>query len=405
MYKKVWHNKEVNCFTLSIFLKKYLPLIVFTLLTTLVNAGVLEIVLTIPPSTPGDSDIFITGSHSLIGNWNGAGKQLKEIAPGLFTISLEFNDTDQIEFKFTRGSFQTVEKSDCGREIPNRTVAVRPGETITKKYNVGAWADAFAHGKPQITGDYQIFRSFSSENLHYNRDIIVWLPPSYSVDKNRRFPVLYMHDGRNIFDPSTSFSGIDWGVDEAMTDGINNGSLIEAIVVAVDNTPDRMSEYTPFPDPKHLGGNGESYVKFLVDELKPFIDNRFRTLADPANTHIGGSSLGGLISLYAGISRPETFGGIIAMSPSIWWADGKIVEWILASDLNNWQGKIWMDMGTKESATTLYKIRDLAKAIDANFPDLGGFKYREFYGATHSEACWRSRIHLPLKHIFSIENH
>ena len=372
----------------------------FVLSAVLASGGTLEIVLSVPPTTV-DSKIYITGSHDLIGDWNGAGKQLKEIAPGLFTVSVEFNQTAQIEFKFTRGSFETVEKSKHGTEISNRIANVKLGKTTSKKLNVEAWADEFAHSKPQITGDYSIIRNFPSEFLPKDRDIIVWLPPSYYNAVDKKYPVLYMHDGRNLFDPSTSFSGVDWGVDEAMSSGIKNGSLIEAIVVGIDNTPDRMSEYTPFPDPKHKGGNGENYVRFLVDELKPFIDSRFRTLADVANTHIGGSSLGGLISLYAGISRPDVFGTIIAMSPSIWWSNGKIIDWVLSHDLSTRNGKIWMDMGTEELANSLAKTRELAKAISTNFPDYDGFEYREFKSATHSESSWRSRIHIVLSFIFS----
>lgn len=362
------------------------------------------LVVSVPATTPDDAQIWITGNHDLFGNWNGKGAQLKEIGPNLFEFSAELPAGSEIEYKFTRGSFATVEKTAQGNEQPNRKLRIRGGANQNERLTVEAWADQTAAPPvaPQINGWYSLFRSVQSANLEPARDVIVWLPPSYPRNRTLRYPVIYMHDGQNLFDANTAFGGNEWGVDEVMLDymaGAHCGQLTEAIVVGIYNTSERMSEYTPFPDPKHSGGNGDNYVRFIVDELKPMIDKQFRTRPDRQNTFIGGSSLGGLISLYAGISHPQTFGGIIAMSPSIWWANGAIIDWLLEHNIAGYQGKIWVDMGTREGEEAIGFTRKLAGAINKHAPEFKGMRYREFSGATHSEKSWHQRLHLPLRYL------
>lgn len=379
--------------------------LVFALLVMSSSASMatqLTVVVNVPATTPDGEKVCITGSHELLSDWSGAGVPLQETGPGLHQFHGEIPDGTMLEFKFTRGSFATVEKTAQGLERPNRRLQVK-GDAMVERAVVEAWADQAGSGaanhSPMITGNYKILRQVRSAFLTPARDVIVWLPPSYNRpdSSGRRYPVIYMHDGGNLFDPGTSFGGVDWGIDEAMDEGIARGELDEAIVVAIGNTADRMSEYTPFPDPKHKGGNGEKYARFLVEELKPLIDRSFRTLKDRRNTFVGGSSLGGLISLYIGVSRPEVFSGIIAMSPSIWWAEGGIIAWLLQNGLESWQGKIWTDMGTREGEEALNFSRQLAETVKQQCPTFKGLVYKEFPGGSHSEASWKQRIHLPLR--------
>jgi len=381
----------------------------FMLISLLLPAtGVLAdkcvLTVSVPATTPDDAQIWITGSHDLLGNWNGKGAQLKEIGPNLFEYAADLPAGSEIEYKFTRGSFATVEKTAQGHERTNRRLRISAGAPLSERISVEAWADqtTATPATPQINGWYSLFRNVKSENLEPARDVIVWLPPSYPSNRMLRYPVIYMHDGQNLFDANTAFGGNEWGVDEVMLDyiaGAHCGQLNEAIVVGIYNTSERMSEYTPFPDPKYSGGNGDNYVRFIVDELKPIIDKQFRTRPDRQNTFIGGSSLGGLISLYAGIVQPQTFGGIIAMSPSIWWANGAIIDWLLEHDIAGYQGKIWVDMGTREGEEAIEFARKLAGEIGKNAPGFKGLRYREFSGATHSEKAWRQRLHLPLRYL------
>lgn len=365
-------------------------------------AGNFNLTVTVPNNTPEGSQICITGNHDLLTNWAGKGVALKEIGPNLFSFSTDLPVGSVVEYKFTRGSFATVEKTSQGLECPNRKAVIKAGVKLNERASVEAWADQINQTpgtKPVITGNYQIIKGMSSKFLDNKRDVIVWLPQSYAANSKKRYPVLYMHDGGNLFDPTTSFGGVDWGIDEAMTEGINDKRIREAIVVGIANTSERMSEYTPFPDPKHKGGNGKNYARFIVEELKPVIDKKFRTLTDRDNTFVGGSSLGGLISLYIGVSHPKVFSGIIAMSPSIWWSNGGIIEWLLNNDLGAWQGRIWVDMGTREGDEAIEFSRKLAEAVKKNLPEFKGLNYKEFSGGTHSEASWKQRMHLPLSYL------
>ena len=367
-----------------------------------------SLIVSVPKTTPDDAQIFITGNHDAIGNWNGKGAQLKEIGPNLFEFNAELPVGSDVEFKFTRGSFSNVEKTAQGRELPNRKIHITAGTTLNKRFTVEAWADQIASPatKPVITGWYSIRRAVKSQFLEPARDVIIWLPPSYPRNQTLRYPVIYLHDGQNLFDANTSFGGIEWGADEVMTEyisGSNAGKLQEAIIVGIANTADRMSEYTPFVDPKHNGGNGENYVKFIVEELKPLIDGQFRTRPQRDSTFIGGSSLGGLISLYAGILHPGVFGGIIAMSPSIWWADGAIINWLLEHNIAGYPGRIWVDMGTREGEEAISSARKLAAEIAKGAPAFKGMRYREFSGATHSERSWRLRLHFPLQYLIGTQ--
>lgn len=364
-----------------------------------------NLVVSVPATTPDNAQICITGNHDLLGNWDGKGATLKEIGPNLFLFSADLPIGSELEYKFTRGNFDSVEKTVQGREIPNRKIRISAGAPLNQRLNVEAWSDQITSPatKPIITGNYQIIKAVKSQFLKPERDVIVWLPASYAKSSRQRYPVIYMHDGRNLFDATTAFGGSEWGVDEVMTEGVTSGQLHEAIIIGIDNTADRMSEYTPFVDTKHSGGDGENYVRFIIEELKPLIDKKFRTLPDTNNTFIGGSSLGGLISLYAGISHPRVFGGIIAMSPSIWWADGKIIDWLISNNIAGYNGRIWVDMGTREGEEAIAFSRKLASEIASQTPTFKGLHYREFSGGTHSEQSWRQRLHLPLRFILNPE--
>ena len=168
-----------------------------------------------------------------------------------------------------------------------------------------------------IVGNIRRLRAVESPQLGNHRDVLVYLPPSYPVS-GRHYPTIYMHDGQNLFDAATSYAG-EWQVDETMERIAPEG--IEAIVIAVPNMgAERIAEYAPFRDERVGGGRGDAYLAFLVDTLKPDVDRNFRTRRDAEHTGIIGSSMGGLISLYAFLTRPDVFGFAGVMSPSLWFA-------------------------------------------------------------------------------------
>jgi len=250
------------------------------------------------------------------------------------------------------------------------------------------------------TGDVRVLNELYSPQLHNRREILVYLPPSYAAN-DRRYPVIYMHDGQNLFDDSTSFAG-EWGVDETL-DGLSQEG-IEAIVVGIPNLgTERLKEYSPFVDRRHGGGLGDLYVDFLADTLKPLIDSRFRTRTARTHTGIFGSSMGGLISLYAFFQRPETFGFVGAMSPSFWFAGGAILPYIRTARPN--AGRIYLDVGEKESPAArrwwqLPLLRSLQKGhcervvslLERKGRDEETLRFVVDAQGEHNEASWRRRL-------------
>lgn len=254
-----------------------------------------------------------------------------------------------------------------------------------------------------IAGDVRYHRQFSSQYLQHRRDVVVWLPPGYEQSQER-YPVLYMHDGNNLFDRNTAFGGREWRVDETAMRLVEQGQIRPVIIVAVANTAARMDEYTWHSmdwDGQQRGGQGANYGRFLAQELKPMIDREYRTRPEREQTAVMGSSLGGLISFYLGKHHGDTFGLIGAMSPSVWWAERQAVADVqgLRRDL-----KIWVDMGTQEGRQPEVMLQD-AKDFTAALEQRG---YQHFHnlafhiepGGQHNEQAWADRLERPLRFFF-----
>lgn len=241
-------------------------------------------------------------------------------------------------------------------------------------------------------GAIHILPGVESPQLGNRRDILVYTPGSYARGQTR-YPVIYMHDGQNLFDPATSFAG-DWGLKAALARASRRG--IETIIVAIPNMgKDRIDEYTPFADQKAGGGRGNRYLDFVIDTVKPLADARFRTLPDRAHTGIAGSSLGGLISLYAYLQRPEVFGFAAALSPALWFGGGAILE--LAERAPRTPGRIYLDVGLREGATHVALARRLRDALLANGYALEReLRFVEDQRGHHHESAWGRRFRKAL---------
>jgi predicted alpha/beta superfamily hydrolase len=203
-----------------------------------------------------------------------------------------------------------------------------------------------------------------------------------------------MQDGQNLFDDAKAFAG-EWGVDECLDRMALDG--MEAIVVGVANMGvERFEEYSPFPDRKHGGGDGDSYLAFLVDTLKPLVDGRFRTRPDRRSTGMLGSSMGGLISLYAFFARAETFGFAGAMSPSLWYGGRRIFDAVGHAPAA--RGRIYLDVGTAEGESTVRDARRMRELlIGKGYVPGATLGYIEEAGARHSERAWANRLEATLR--------
>jgi predicted alpha/beta superfamily hydrolase len=242
---------------------------------------------------------------------------------------------------------------------------------------------------------------FASKILGNVRDLTVYLPPGYDEKDDRRYPVLYMQDNQNLFDANRAYvPGNHWRLHEAADAAIGERTASPMIIVGVDHGgPARADEYTPVEDPKHkAGGRASDYGRMLIEELKPMIDAKYRTLPDPENTAVGGSSLGGLVSLFLLIKFPDAFRRGAVMSPSVWWSDRAIV-----GEFDAFQGKpsrMWLDIGGREGSEALRDARELRDHVQAKGWDENTFRYYEDRRGDHSERAWAKRVRNALEFLF-----
>src|SRR5258708_16540630 len=255
--------------------------------------------------------------------------------------------------------------ASCDRFLRARLIAIAARDTHLRSMFTGLLtliivAVGFAQQPHTLTGDVRLHKDFHSQVLNNNRDIILYLPPGYDFDLKRRYPVLYFHDGQNLFDGATSYiPGQEWRLDETAEALIGAHKIEPLIIVGLYNTcRDRGVEYNPVRDPKYKGGGKAGlYGRMIVEEVKPFIDRTYRTMTDAKHTGLGGSSLGGLVSLYLGLKYPNVFGRLAVVSPSVFWGDKFIVHEVEALRRKP-DERIWVDIGTKEG-------RDGEEALEA----------------------------------------
>ena len=347
-----------------------------------------------------EDKLFLAGNTATLGNWNPGGVALTRKSDTSFEALVELELGESIEFKITRGTWETVEKDADGEEIANRTATVQKGKDIV--VGIESWADERSKpGRSSVVGTLELRRIASIEP---SRLVRVWLPAGYQ-DSTQSYPVLYLLDGQNVFDRATSAIGEEWGVDETLTELIESKAILPMIVVAIDNSSKRVDEYTWIADGegnRKRGGNAEPFAKWIAHELKPQMDREYRTQVKRDSTWIGGSSLGGLFSLYSVVQHNDTFGSAIAMSPSLSWGNEGINSWIDSNqDRIAKPTRVWVDFGGKEGTTEngarenverferfQRTLSTLSQKQNSNFT-VGG---RLFPEAKHNESAWRERF-------------
>ena len=268
---------------------------------------------------------------------------------------------------------------------------------------------AAAQQPHSLTGDIRLHKDFHSKILNNDRNVIVYLPPGYDANKTERYSVFYLHDGQNIFDGATSYiPGQEWRMDETAQSLIAAGKIDPLIIVGVYNAgAERVNEYTPVADARYkAGGKADLYGRMLVEELKPFIDANYRTRKDAKHTGLGGSSLGGLVSMYLGLKYPNVFSRLAVVSPSVWWGDKQIVHYTEAIS-GKPSLRVWLDIGTKEgrdakdAQETVDGARLLRDTLVKKGWQLGkDLKYFEAPEAEHNERAWAARAAPMLEFLF-----
>lgn len=258
-----------------------------------------------------------------------------------------------------------------------------------------------------LTGNIHSHPQFESRILRNRRDVLVYLPPGYRRSRTRRYPVMYLHDGQNVFDAATSFGGVEWGADETAQRLVQEKLIEPLIIVAVANTGgNRIHEYAPtagrvYPH-KRARSKGllRKYGRFLVNELKPFIDAAYRTLPDAEFTGLGGSSLGGLATMSLGLWFPKVFTRLAVMSPSIWWDEFILYDMVDAVDKAARPPlKVWLDTGTSEEGWEHVRgLRD--RLVEKGWRLNDDLFYVEDEGSGHSEAAWAHRLDPVLRFLY-----
>ncbi len=281
----------------------------------------LTIQIAVPPNTP--DSVYAAGNFN---DWNPADPafRLHRVDEETFARSFDAIPRGEIAFKLTLGRWSRVEVEGDASESPNRSFVYRGGRQ-TYASSVVAWRSGDTPRSSTASENVSVLDSaMQMPQLRRSRRVQIYLPRDYA-DSDQRYPVLYVHDGQNVFDETTTAFGTEWGIDETL-DWRHARGRTGAIVVAIDHGGDlRLDEYGPFVNAQYGGGEGPAYVAFLAETLKPLIDARFRTLPDPAHTGILGSSMGGLISLYTGLTRPDVFGRVGVFSPSLWFAEEQML--------------------------------------------------------------------------------
>jgi metallo-beta-lactamase class B len=359
------------------------------------------------PTTPAGEKVYMAGS---LNAWKEGDPNyaFKEVGPGRFRLELELSRGTLLEYKLNRGTWKSVEVDDNGAENENRRLAVFGSTTIT--IEIPHWRDqASARTAAQQSSkqNVRVLGPFPIPALGRDREVVVYLPPNYELEPERRFPVCYMWDGQNLFDPYTAFN-MPWGVDDTCDRLIAQGALQPLIVVGIYNGGEhRLSEQSPWRDMRlNATGEGHAFMRWVVTSLKDYIDTEFRTLTGPEHTGVAGSSLGGLTSLFAVYRYPLVFGRCAALSPAFWFARSQIFRYIAAQP-HPVGAKIYLDCGEKETAR-VHPKRDFYK-VAASMVELlkqQGFKedldlrWVSDPKGTHSEYHWARRIGPALEWLF-----
>jgi predicted alpha/beta superfamily hydrolase len=347
--------------------------------------------------TPLLDDLYLSGNFN---NWiaNDPNYKFTKQPNGNFTLNLNLSAGYAAECKITRGTWPSVETLLNGNFLPNRTFTAQNSQSLN--FDVANWEDML--GWHTALGNTHIVTlNFPIGNGFGNRRIWIYLPQDYYTSAND-YPVLYLQDAQNLFDEVYTAFGTEWGIDEAMHI-LEDSAYTKAIIVGIDNGgANRINEYSPWVNAQYGGGQGEHYASFLVNNLKPYIDNNFRTLPSREFTGVGGSSMGGLISMYTLLEYQQVFSKALIFSPSFWFNDSCFTH-AAASGFQQ-ACKIYFLSGLNESATMVPKMNQMKNTLVAaghSAIDMPVFVWAD---GQHSEWFWKREFPSGFKFLFQDNN-
>ncbi len=343
------------------------------------------------PDLPPGEDVFVTGNHPQLGDWHPDKIRLvpDEKEPEYRIGKFELPHNSFIEYKFTRGSWDTEGLENNTFGTGNHTVLIDRDKTLT--HEITGWKDQLAKEAAEtintrIIGTVKYHKKMTDGHLK-ERDVIVWLPENYDANPEKRYPVLYMHDGQNVFDPMTSYTGVDWQADETASRLIKEKKMREIIIVGIYNTIDRLEEYS-------LSPLGKRYREFIIHHLKPFIDKNYRTLPDREHTATMGSSMGGLVSFLLVWYHSETFSKASCLSPSFIFRKNQAIKAVKKSPLPKHTIAVYMDCGGIGGERLLHRgCKRMIRLLRCKgFFKRNQLHYSYYRNARHSEADWAKRL-------------
>jgi predicted alpha/beta superfamily hydrolase len=339
---------------------------------------------------PDTATIYITGNQPQLGNWQPDRIALQKITrTDIWSAEFKFPPGEILEYKFTKGHWSTEAVAADGKIPQNSVIKLEKDTTLFSE--IEYWKDAFEYEiQGQITGTVMHHLGIEGTGIK-PRDLAVWLPPDYQIDLERRYPVLYMHDGQNLFDPHTSTFNIDWQLDETADSMINKDRIYPLIIVGIYNTDDRGYEYAP-------NVIGRDYMKFIVERVKPMIDSTYRTLAERDNTATGGSSLGGLISFMLLWEYPQVFSKAACFSPALKSGTLDYVSRVRQDGKRLLPIMIYLDNGGIGLEEQLQPGIDemLVTLKEIGYKENQDFFWYKDSTAIHSESAWAKRVWRPL---------
>ena len=377
----------------------------------------------------GTDTLYVTGSLAELGPWRPAGRALQGAGRGR-AITLTVPAGTTLEYKFTLGSWEREALTATGSVPPNSRLSVQRDTVVEHDIPMfgnremaeaqrRAAAEALQRNIEDwpgsgVLGRLVYWKDVPSQFLQPTRHVEIWLPPGYDSARGTRYPVLYMHDGQNLFDPRIANTGVDWGVDEAVMRLVERGTIRPVIVVGVWSTARRGPEYSPWHE-------APQYARFLIEELMPRVNREFRTMTGPGNTAVMGSSMGGLLSFYLVTHHPQHFGacGCVSthfpLSESVWQrviagtpplATTDTTPYIVRDIANGLRAprgaRYWFDYGGQgldaEYGSTHHAVR--ASLLRQGRREGRDFVIRSYPSASHTEASWRERLEDPLTFLY-----